>query len=202
WTGPGHLPRWARARSTPRSSTRRSAPRSSTRKTWSECARRCLPWSSRQSVPEQEASLRPDLLPRLGAFARLLHDAGMEAGPRRLTDATRALTYIDLKHEPDFRSALRAVFVSRKDDLPTFEAAFDIFWAPPDPRITAGAIPGRNRPLRMSPERAAAWSAALGLNTSQLGREQEERSFTASSSGYTAEELLRQKDFDEMTWEE
>src|SRR5439155_1162868 len=82
-----------------------------------------LPWSSRQSVPEQEASLRPDLLPRLGAFARLLHDAGLEAGPRRLTDATRALVHIDMKREVDFRSALRTVFVSRKEDIPTFEAA-------------------------------------------------------------------------------
>ena len=143
-----------------------------------------------------------DLLPRLGAFARLLHDSGIEAGPRRLTDATRALTYIDLKREADFRGALRSVFVSRKEDIPTFEAAFDIFWAPPDPRITAGAIPGRSRPLRMSPERAAAWSAALGLSSSQMSREQEARSVPATSSGYSAEELLRQKDFEEMTWEE
>ena len=143
-----------------------------------------------------------DLLPRLGAFARLLHDSGIEAGPRRLTDATRALTYIDLKREADFRGALRSVFVSRKEDIPTFEAAFDIFWAPPDPRITAGAIPGRSRPLRMSPERAAAWSAALGLSSSQMSREQEARSVPATSSGYSAEELLRQKDFEEMTWDE
>jgi uncharacterized protein with von Willebrand factor type A (vWA) domain len=143
-----------------------------------------------------------DLLPRLSAFARLLHDSGLEAGPRRLTDATRALTHVDLRREADFRAALRAVFVSRKEDLPTFEAAFDLFWAPPDPRITAGAIPGRSRPLRMSPERAAAWSAALGLSTSQMSREQEAREVTATSSGYSAEELLRQKDFEEMTWEE
>jgi hypothetical protein len=143
-----------------------------------------------------------DLLPRLGAFARLLHDAGLEAGPRRLTDAARALNHIDLKREPDFRNALRAVFVGRKEDIATFEAAFDIFWAPPDPRVTAGMIPGRNRALRLSPERAKAWSNALGLNRSQMSREQEERSVPATSSGYSAEELLRQKDFDEMSWEE
>ena len=33
----------------------------------------------------------PDLLHRLAAFARLLHDAGLDAGPGRLTTATRAL---------------------------------------------------------------------------------------------------------------
>jgi len=143
-----------------------------------------------------------DLLPRLGAFARLLHDAGLEAGPRRLTDATRALTYIDLKMEPDFRSALRSVFVSRKDDIATFEAAFDIFWAPPDPRAAAGVLPGRTRALPLSPERAKAWANALGLNSSQMNREQDPRAVPATSSGYSAEELLRHKDFDAMTWQE
>lgn len=149
-----------------------------------------------------EVGAAPDLLPRLGAFARLLHDAGLEAGPRRLTDATRALGCIDLKRRDDFRDALRAVFVSRKEDIPTFEAAFDIFWAPPDPRASAGLMPGRTRPLPMSPERAKAWAAALGLNTSQMNREQEQTEYPASSSGYSAEELLRHKDFESMTWAE
>ena len=147
-----------------------------------------------------EASV--DLLPRLGAFARLLHDAGLEAGPRRLTDATRALAFIDLKQHNDFRNALRSVFVSRKEDLPTFEAAFDIFWAPPDPRAAAGVIPGRTRALPLSPERAKVWANALGLNSSQMNREREPVDFPARSSGYSAEELLRHKDFEEMTWDE
>jgi uncharacterized protein with von Willebrand factor type A (vWA) domain len=138
----------------------------------------------------------------LGAFARLLHDAGLEAGPRRLTDATRALNHVDLKRQNDFRSALRAVFVSRKDELPTFEAAFDIFWAPPDPRTSAGSMPGRSRPLPMSPERAKVWAEALGLNSSQMNREMDATAVPVSSSGYSAEELLRHKDFEEMTWQE
>jgi len=143
-----------------------------------------------------------DLLPRLGAFARLLHDAGLEAGPRRLTDATRALGCIDLRKRDDFRNALRSVFVSRKEDIATYEAAFDIFWSPPDPRASAGLIPGRSRPLVLSPERARLWAGALGLNTSQMNREQDPKEFPASSSGYSAEELLRHKDFEDMTWEE
>ncbi len=144
----------------------------------------------------------PDLLPRLAAFARLLHDAGVEAGPRRLTDATRALGYVDLRQQRDFRNALRAVFVARKEDIPIFEAAFDIFWAPPDPRAAAGVMPGRTRSLPLSPERAKAWSSALGLSSSQMNREQEPTAVPASSSGYSSEELLRQKDFDQMTWQE
>lgn len=150
-------------------------------------------------MPEASA---PDLLPRLGAFARLLHDAGLEAGPRRLTDATRALAHVDLRWREDFRGALRAVFVSRKEDLATFEAAFDIFWAPPDPRMPAGVIPGPSRALPVAPDRAQAWATALGLNRSQLNRELEQSEYPASSSGYSAEELLRNKDFESLTWAE
>jgi uncharacterized protein len=126
----------------------------------------------------------------------------MEAGPRRLTDATRALNHVELRNQVDFRNALRAVFVSRKEDLPTFEAAFDIFWAPADPRASAGQVPGRSRALPMAPERAKAWSNALGLNQSQMNREQDVTIVPASSSGYSAEELLRHKDFEHMTWQE
>jgi uncharacterized protein with von Willebrand factor type A (vWA) domain len=96
----------------------------------------------------------------------------------------------------------RAVFVSRKEDIPTFEAAFDIFWAPPDPRASAGIIPGRSRALPLPPEKAKVWADALGLNTSQMQREQNATEFPASSSGYSAEELLRHKDFEQMTWAE
>jgi len=143
-----------------------------------------------------------DLLPRLAAFARLLHDAGVEAGPRRLTDATRALGLIDLKQQTDFRNSLRTVFVSRKEDIPIFEAAFDIFWAPADPRASAGSVPGRSRTLPLAPERAKAWSAALGLHSSQMNREKEPTEVPVSSSGYSKDELLRHKDFDQMTWQE
>lgn len=126
----------------------------------------------------------------------------MEAGPRRLTDATRALNHVTLRNQVDFRNALRAVFVSRKEDIATFEAAFDIFWAPHDPRASAGQMPGLSRSLPLPPERAKAWANALGLNQSQMSREQDVTVVPASSSGYSAEELLRNKDFEEMTWQE
>jgi uncharacterized protein with von Willebrand factor type A (vWA) domain len=125
----------------------------------------------------------------------------VEAGPGRLTTATRALGEITLRDQAAFRDSLRACFVSRKDELPLFEAAFDIFWAPPDPRVRAGAIPGRSRSLPLAPDRARAWLEALGMNRSQAARENEEGA-PPHSSGYSAEELLRRKDFEDLTWQE
>jgi uncharacterized protein with von Willebrand factor type A (vWA) domain len=144
----------------------------------------------------------PDLLPRLAAFARLLHDAGLDAGPGRLTTATRALGLIELSDRAAFRDSLRACFACRKDDLPTFEAAFDIFWTPPDSRVTAGQLPGKSRSLPLPPDRARAWLQALGLNQSQMPRRAEEDGVPPSSSGYSERELLRHKDFEDMTWTE
>ena len=153
-------------------------------------------------MPDRQR-IQEDLVPRLAAFARLLHDAGLDAGPGRLKDSIQALTYIDIGHEPDFREALRSVFVSRREENPTFDAAFDIFWAPPDPRVLAGAIPGRGRSLPLAPERAEAWLRLLGLNQPGVGREEErEEELVASSSGYSRDEVLRDKNFDQMTWEE
>jgi len=142
----------------------------------------------------------PDLLPRLAAFARLLHDAGLDAGPGRLATATRALSEVAIGDQAAFRDSLRACFVSRKDELPLFEAAFDIFWAPPDPRVRAGAMPGRSRPLPLAPDRARAWLEALGLNRSRQARQSDDDGVPPSSSGYSPDELLRQKDFDDLTW--
>jgi uncharacterized protein with von Willebrand factor type A (vWA) domain len=144
----------------------------------------------------------PDLLPRLAAFARLLHDAGLDAGPGRLTTATRALGLIELSDRAAFRDSLRACFACRKDDLPVFEAAFDIFWTPPDSRVTAGQMPGKSRSLPLPPDRARAWLQALGLNQSRMPRRAEEDGVPPSSSGYSEKELLRRKDFEDMTWSE
>src|SRR5437763_16506638 len=142
----------------------------------------------------------PDLLPRRAAFARLLHDVCPDAGPGRLATGTRALGQVALRDRAAFRDSLRACFVSRKEELPVFEAAFDLFWAPADPRIQAGVMPGRSRSLPLAPERARAWLEALGMNRSHVPRETDEQGVPPSSCGHSVEELLRQKDFDELTW--
>ncbi|MFZ0216007.1 MAG: VWA domain-containing protein, partial [Candidatus Dormiibacterota bacterium] len=154
------------------------------------------------STQAARESATPDLVPRVAAFGRLLHDVGLEVGPARLQRATDALTYVDLKDQVAFRDTLRACLVSRRDALPIFEAAFDLFWAPPEPNLTAGSVPGKSRPLPMAPERAKAWMDLLGLNRPNTPRQREEEVRPESSSGYSQQELLRQKDFDELSWEE
>ena len=133
-------------------------------------------------------------------FARLLRDAGLTTGPERVRDACQALLAIDLERPDEVRYALRAVFVSRREEGPVFDAAFDLFFSRPGGEGRAGSIPGRSRPLALDPTKAFAWMNALGLSSPGVAREVEGP--PASSTGYSADELLRQRDFREMSWDE
>jgi uncharacterized protein with von Willebrand factor type A (vWA) domain len=144
----------------------------------------------------------PDPLPRLALFERLLRDAGLRTGPDRLVDACAALACVEVSSREQVRDALRAVFVGRHEEVAVFDAAFDMFWSDPATTLGAGMLPQRARALPVDPERARRWTAALGLPTSQLARQQDPEQVVVSSAGYSADELLRHRDFRDMTWEE
>ncbi|HXA30422.1 MAG TPA: VWA domain-containing protein [Candidatus Angelobacter sp.] len=144
----------------------------------------------------------PDPLARLALFARLLRDAGLRTGPDRLVDAAAALSIVDAGSVEQVRDALRAVFVGRHEEVEVFDAAFDLFWSDPSATQTAGSLPQRGRALPVDPDVARRWMALLGLPSTQVAREQEGRPDPASSSGYSPGELLRHRDFRDMTWEE
>jgi len=133
-------------------------------------------------------------------FARLLRDAGLTTGPERVRDACAALLAVDLERPDEVRYALRAVFVSRREEGPVFDAAFDLLFSRPGGEGRAGSIPGRSRPLALDPTMALEWMNALGLSSPGVAREVEGP--PASSTGYSADELLRQRDFREMSWDE
>ena len=133
-------------------------------------------------------------------FSRLLRDSGLTTSPERVRDACEALLAVDLERPDEVRYALRAVFVTRREEGPVFDAAFDLFFSRPGGEGKPGSIPGRSRPLALDPKQALAWMNALGLSSPGVAREVEGP--PASSAGYSAEELLRQRDFREMNWDE
>src|SRR6202030_2753596 len=142
----------------------------------------------------------PDPVESVTLFARLLRDAGLTTGPERVRDACEALLAIDLSRPDEVRFALRAVFVTRREEGAVFDAAFDLFFSRPGGEGHAGSIPGRSRPLPIDPRHAKAWMNALDMQAPGVAREVEGP--PASSTGYSAEELLRRRDFREMSWDE
>lgn len=73
-------------------------------------------------------------------FAGLLRQNGLPIPLVRVTEAVRALDYIDLADRGEVRLALRALFVGRPEDMATFDRCFEAFWQAGGD--VGGGIPG------------------------------------------------------------
>ncbi len=66
-------------------------------------------------------------------FCRLLKRLELDITLNRVIDAFRSLEFVDVSRREDFHLALRSNLVSRSEDIPVFDRAFDLFWRrPPD----------------------------------------------------------------------
>jgi len=86
-----------------------------------------------------------DLVTATIRFCRLLRARGFLVTPAESRDAVRALEVVDLADRAEVRRALRTVLVTRPEEFPTFDAAFDAFWGglaePPAPPGASGEGP-------------------------------------------------------------
>lgn len=68
------------------------------------------------------------LAENIAYFGRALRTAGMSVGPGAMLDAVEAVETIGIGHKDEFRAALEAVFVKRRQDAEMFDQAFRLFW--------------------------------------------------------------------------
>ncbi len=68
------------------------------------------------------------LLDNLLVFGRLLRALGLEVHVGRLLDIAEALQHVNIGAREDVYHTCRALLVHRRDDLATFDRAFDAFW--------------------------------------------------------------------------
>jgi uncharacterized protein len=136
---------------------------------------------------------RSPLLRHVVTFGRVLREVGIEVGPGRLADALRALDAVELTRQPDVYWALRQTLVSRRDELQLFDRAFAAWFLRDaiDP-AGRGAVP---QPPQL--HRIAKAAAEPGLR-----EEEDEGDDEPLEVGTSEHELLREKDFAEMTPEE
>ena len=139
-------------------------------------------------------------------FVRALRACGLPLGPAKVLDALAAVESVGVANRTDFRAALCAVLVSRREHLALFDQAFDLYWRNPRllEKVLAHLLP------RVDGKLAQASEAKVGARLSQAlqpPREAPDRapsdeveldaSFTASER-----EVLRAKDFATMSREE
>lgn len=125
-------------------------------------------------------------------FGRVLREVGIEVGPGRVVDAVRGLGAVDLTRQEDVYFTLRQTLVSRHDELELFDRAF-----------TAWFLRGPVAPLvRQKQERQLATRVAR--DTLETSRDGDDVAADGDplELGASSHELLRERDFAEMTPEE
>ena len=152
---------------------------------------------------------RPTLPPgrlaeNVARFVRLVRAAGMPVGPGHTISAARALGVIDLAERRQFYWALHGTLVSAPEQRAIFDSAFRLFWRDPLGRdevlqaLLSTSRMGERDPARRAPARLSSGRAA-GHTESSRARDGEEVSVRMA---FSPSEVLRTKDFEQMTAEE
>lgn len=74
----------------------------------------------------------PVLLVQVVRFGRLLRDMGIKVSPGHLLDFLNALEFVGWDRRDDVKAAGKTTLISRHDDLPLYDEAFDAFWRATD----------------------------------------------------------------------
>jgi uncharacterized protein with von Willebrand factor type A (vWA) domain len=124
-------------------------------------------------------------------FGRVLREVGLEVGPGRVADALRGIAAVDLTRQEDVYFALRQTLVSRHDELELFDRAFNAWF------LRAPVLP----PMRAVESRVAQEKVGESLSDG-AGGEPDDELGDPLELGASGHEVLRDKDFAEMTPDE
>ena len=139
------------------------------------------------------------LFPNLVHFARLLRRLGIAASGDQTATFTRALRHLDLGSRRDVKAAARAIYLSRHEQQALFDRAFDLFFHPHH-RAGSGLDLGQlvERSTRVEPRKIAPLATPAN---GEVNREAEQPVLEPTFT-FSQRELLRHKDFAELTAEE
>src|SRR5262245_37246798 len=155
---------------------------------------------------------RPDPSGKLAVnimhFARVLREAGLPVGPGHVLDALDAAICGALRSRDDFYWTLHAVFVKRREHSEVFDQAFHVFWKKPKmlEQLMQLLFHQITRPADDKAKKAGFRRLAEAMfdKVESQSRREEKREtldFDATFS-HSAVEVLRRKDFEQMTVEE
>ena len=129
----------------------------------------------------------------------------MDVNPGGMVDLVQALEHIQIGRKSDFYFSTRSLLVNRRDDLPLFDQAFELFWRKPSENWFLLDLSEINRTRR--PDKPILTTPALqnGDKPPSGGDENMEEDtppIIELTLTYSAREVLRQKDFSELTHDE
>ncbi|HEX6799305.1 MAG TPA: VWA domain-containing protein [Ktedonobacterales bacterium] len=162
------------------------------------------------------------LLVRIVDFARLLWELGLDVGPGRIVDLAESLPLINVGRRQEFYTFLKVNLVSKHEQEPIFDLAFAYYWAgagqgkegqnPLEQQQRRGrglALPSHRRAeTDQHGERAGARTVqqqrhpANRLAEARRKPREGEDDEQDHSQTFSADEVLRKKDFELYSWDE
>jgi uncharacterized protein len=136
-------------------------------------------------------------------FARVLREAGLPVGPGHVLDVLDAVQAGSLRSREDFYWTLHAILVKRREHKELFDQAFHVFWKKPQmlEKLMQLLYHQVTRPAdgkKKDPGFRRLAEAMFEKTESQREEKQDALDIDASFTS-SAKELLRKKDFDQMT---
>ncbi|MFO1304397.1 MAG: VWA domain-containing protein [Burkholderiales bacterium] len=140
-------------------------------------------------------------------FVRLLRAAGLPVGPAKVIDALAAVEAVGIDNRTDFREALAAVLVSRREHLEVFEQAFDLFWKNPKllEKMVAANLPqvfGRTGEEPQPPDVMSRLAEAMVKPKVRSHEDDQDEVEVDAAFSFSPREVLQKKDFATMTSDE
>lgn len=126
-------------------------------------------------------------------FGRLLRRAGLPIDPEQSRTFVRVLAQIGVERRQDVKAAGRILFVRRREDLPTYDEAFELFWRR---RGMAGSLGHRLPRMQQSERRPGALDLSDALRPADPARTPLSVVLEGAAS---ATEQLRQADFGDLS---
>ncbi len=154
-------------------------------------------------VPSTDEYDGGQLLHNLLLFGRVLKGLGIPVTTTRMVEVAAALRWLNLARKADVQSAMRTMLVTRQADLALFDAGFAQFWRPPESGewttldVRSMGETRRQKKLQFLPPLDASPDDDTPGEHAPI-----DPKLIAIVPTYSDQELLRYKDFAEMTPQE
>ena len=139
------------------------------------------------------------LLRNLVLFTHLLRQVGIPASTDQLLDLVHALPLLDLRHRQEIKDASRAMLVTSREQTILFDRAFDLFWQ----AWTTEDQPTLAEKIQKAPKSEGdpevRDQGSERIPEAEASEDLPEEAESESQAAYSAEEILRHKDFAELT---
>ena len=151
--------------------------------------------STQPDIPEDGGHILHNLM----LFGEVLRRLGLDFGTSNMLDLVRATEDIPLGRKQDFRQAARCLLVHRKQDLPVFDEAFQVFWRRPAHGKSTRDLRSMGEERRYRTPQVVPPPAADAESENSGGAGPEDQPAIDMSRTYSAIEVLREKDFADFT---